>query len=95
MVTLFVAEASRITPNDHKVFWGTKEKGSLVKPELEISPIDAQYYFETQAKGLRWYSHDDLKKLMDLRQTTTVIGYLPIRLVILLAADAAETRMAA
>jgi hypothetical protein len=95
MVTLFVAEASRIAPNDHKVFWGTKEKGSLVKLGLEISPIDAQYYFATRAKGLRWYSYDELKELMDLWQTTTVIGYLPIRLVMLLAADAAEMNLSA
>ena len=66
-----------------------------MKPELEISAIDARYYFETRAKGLRWYSYDDLKELMDLRQTTTVIGYLPIRLVMLLAADAAEMNLAA
>ena len=66
-----------------------------MKTELEISPVDARYYFETRAKGLRWYDYDDLKELMDLRRTTTVIGYLPIRLLMLLAADAAEMNLAA
>jgi hypothetical protein len=75
--------------------WGIKEKGRLMKPELEISPVDARYYFETRALGLRWYNYDQLKEVMDLRQTTTVIGYLPIRLVMLLVADAAEMKRAA
>jgi hypothetical protein len=66
-----------------------------MKPELKISPIDARYYFETRAMGLRWYNYDDLKELMDLRQTTRVIGYLPIRLVMLLAADTTEMNLAA
>ena len=95
MVTVFVAEASGIVPNEHEMVWGTKEKGSLMKFEFEISPIDARYYFGTRAKGLRWYSYDDVKELMDLRQTTTVIGYLPIRLVVLLAADRAEMNLVA
>ena len=95
MAPLFVAEASGIVANDHEMVWGTKEKGSVMKPELEISPIDARYYFETRAKGLRWYNYDDLKELLDLRQTTTVIGYLPIRLIMLLAADAAEMNLSA
>ena len=95
MVPLFSAAASGIVPNNHEMVWSVKEKGSLMKPELEISPVDARYYFETRALGLRWYNYDELKELMDLRQTTTVIGYLPIRLVMLLAADATEMNLAA
>jgi hypothetical protein len=89
-----VAEVSEIVPNNHKEL-GIKEKDEVMKTEIEVSPIDAWYYFATRAVGLRWYNYDDLKELVDLRHTTTVIGYLPMRLVVLLAADTAEMNLAA
>ncbi len=89
MATLFVAEFSGIVPNDHEMVWGTKEKGNLMKTELEVSGIDAR------EQGLSWYNYDDFKELSELRRSTTVIGPLPMRLVILLAGDAAEVRLAA
>lgn len=52
--------------------------------------IDPRVYFATLALALKWYNYEDLRKLSDLRRTTTAIGYLPIRLTLLLAADAAE-----
>ena len=45
--------------------------------------------------GLKWYSYDDLKEVADLQRATTVVGHLPITLLVLLAADAAETKEAA
>ncbi len=94
MATLFVAEASGIVPNDHEMVRGTKEEGSLMKTELEVSSIDARYYFAARELGLSWYNYDDFKELSELRRSTTVIGPLPMRLVILLAGDAAEVRLA-
>lgn len=90
-----MAETSAIVPNSHKLVWGTKESGSLMKTELEVSAVDARYYFATQELGLRWYNYDDLKELSELRRSTTVIGHLPMRLVLLLAVDAPEVRLAA
>lgn len=52
--------------------------------------LDARHYFATLALGLKWYSYEDLKKVSDLHRTTTARGYLPIRLVVLIAEDAAE-----
>jgi|GEM_PF-1155823 len=95
MARLFVTEASGIVPNDHEMVWGTKEKGSIMKTELEVSAVDTRYYFATRELGLSWYSYDDFKELSELRRSTTVIGHLPMRLVILLAGDAAEVRLAA
>ena len=60
-----------------------------------VIAIDAQDYFATRAMGLRWYDYEELKKLTDLRQTTTAIGHLPIRLAVLLAEDAEEMGLAA
>ena len=95
MARLFVTETSGIVPNDHEMVWGIKEKGSLMKTEYEVSAVDARYYFATRELGLSWYNYDDFKELSELRRTTTVIGHLPMRLVILLAGDAAEVRLAA
>ena len=66
-----------------------------MKTELEVSGIDARYYFAARELGLSWYNYDDFKELSELRRSTTVIGPLPMRLVILLAADVAEGRLAA
>ena len=93
IIPFLVTAVPEIVPNNHKEL-GIKKKEEVMRTELEISPVDARYYFETRAKGLRWYNYDDLKELMDLRKTTTAVGYLPIRLVMLLAADAAEMNLA-
>ena len=45
--------------------------------------------------GLKWYNYEELKQVVDLRQTTTAIAHVPIRLAILLAEDAAEMGLAA
>jgi hypothetical protein len=57
--------------------------------------IDALDYFATQAVGLSWYDYEELRKLVDVRQTTMAIGYLPTRLAVLLAEDAEEMGLAA
>ncbi len=66
-----------------------------MKPELEVSAVDVRYYFATRDLGLKWYNYDELKEISDLICTTTAVGYLPIHLVVLLATDAAERRLAA
>jgi hypothetical protein len=63
--------------------------------DSKVTRIDAQDYFTTLARGLRWYDYEELKKLVDVRQTTTAIGHVPIRLAILLAEDAEELGLAA
>ena len=89
-----VAELAEVGQDNHKGL-EIREKEEVMITELEISAVDARYYFETRARGLRWYNYDDLKELMDLRKTTTAVGFLPMRLVMLLAADAAEMNLAA
>lgn len=66
-----------------------------MKPELEVSTVEAEYYFATLEVGLKWLSYEDFKELSELRRSTTAIGHLPMRLIMLLAADAAEGRLAA
>lgn len=63
--------------------------------DSKVKMIDARDYFTTLARGLRWYDYEELKKLVDVRQTTTAIGHVPIRLAILLAEDAEELGLAA
>jgi hypothetical protein len=58
--------------------------------EIEGSQIDASDYFASCALGVNWYKYEELKELDDLRRLTTVIGYLPSHLRVLLALDAAE-----
>ena len=60
--------------------------------EIEGSQIAARDYFTSGALGVNWYKYEDFKELDDLRRSTTVVGYLPIHLVVLLAIDAAEMR---
>lgn len=57
--------------------------------------IDAQAYFASTGRGLKWYNYDDLKRIHELRLTTTAVGYLPNRLKKLMAEDAEETGRAA
>ena len=61
----------------------------------KVKMIDSRDYFATLARGLRWYDYEELKKLIDVRQTTTAIGHVPIRLAILLAEDAGDMGLAA
>jgi len=63
--------------------------------DSKVQMIDARDYFATRAVGLSWYNYEELKKLSDLRKTTTAIGHVPIRLAILLAEDAEEIGLAA
>ena len=82
-------------PNNYTKFLDLTGKEETMKTELEVSGIDARYYFAARELGLSWYNYDDFKELSELRRSTTVIGPLPMRLVILLAGDAAEVRLAA
>jgi len=66
-----------------------------MRTEIEGSQIDARDYFTSCALGVNWYKYEDFKELDDLRRSTTVVGttvvgYLPIHLLVLLALDAAE-----
>ena len=61
-----------------------------MRTEIEGLRVDAHYYFASCALGVTWYKYEDLKELDDLRRSTTVVGYLPIHLLVLLAIDAAE-----
>ena len=63
--------------------------------DSKVKMIDGQDYFATLAWGLRWHSYEELKKRVDVRETTTAIGHVPIRLAILLAQDAEEMGLAA
>jgi len=76
------------------VFWqnvsGSEERTQLMRSEIEGLQVDARYYFVSCTLGVTWYKYEDLKELDDLRRSTTVVGYLPIHLVVLLAIDAAE-----
>ena len=69
-----------------------KLKKALLEPDLEVSTIEAGEYFASLALGFRWYDYDDFKKISDLRHSTTVIGHLPIHLMVLLATDAADIK---
>jgi hypothetical protein len=57
--------------------------------------IDAQAYFASIGRGLKWYNYDDLKRIYELRLTTTVVGYLPARLKKVMAEDAEELGLVA
>jgi hypothetical protein len=61
-----------------------------MEDEVRIGSINARTYFASIGMGLRWYNYDYLKRLYDLRLTTTAVGYLPTRLVKLMAEDAEE-----
>ncbi len=82
-------------PNNYTKFSDLTGKEEAMKPELEVSTVEAEYYFATRELGLKWLSYEDFKELSELRRSTTAIGHLPMRLVMLLAADAAEVRLAA
>ena len=61
-----------------------------MRTKIEGSQIDARDYFTSCTLGVNWYKYEDFKELDDLRRSTTVVGYLPIHLLVLLAMDVAE-----
>jgi hypothetical protein len=66
-----------------------------MKDGIRVKSIDAGDYFASLGMGLKWYNYEELKRVVDLRQNTTAIAHVPIRLAILLAEDAAEMGLAA
>ncbi|MGD8370007.1 MAG: hypothetical protein PVG64_00880 [Syntrophobacterales bacterium] len=66
-----------------------------MKDDIRVNSIDAEVYFASIGMGLKWYSYEELKQVVDLRQTTTAIAHVPIELAILLAEDAVEMGLAA
>ena len=63
--------------------------------DIRVERMDARAYFASIGMGLKWYNYEDLKRVFDLRQNTTAIAHVPIRLATLLAEDAAEMGLAA
>ena len=61
-----------------------------MRTEVERVRTDASDYVTSGALELRWYTYEEFKELDDLRRSTTIVGYLPIHLVLLLAADVAK-----
>jgi hypothetical protein len=70
-----------------------KSKKALWESDLEVSTIEAGEYFTSLALGFRWYDYEDFKEISDLRRSTTVIGHLPIHLLVLLAMDEADIKL--
>ena len=72
--------------------WSTEDcKGNYPMQESTgVKAINAQAYFTSLGLGLKWYNYDDLKRLYELRLTTTAVGYLPARLRKLMEEDAEE-----
>ncbi len=92
IIPFLVVEVAEVVPNNHREL-EIKEKEEVMRTELEVSVVDARYYFSTREVGLKWLSYEDLMELSELRRSTTAIGHLPMRLVMLLAADAADGRL--
>ena len=63
--------------------------------DIRVESIDARAYFASIGMGLTWYNYEELKRVVDLRQNTTAIAHVPIRITILLAEDAAEMGLTA
>ena len=71
-------------------------KGNYPMQEsTRVKAINAQVYFTSIGLGVKWYNYDDLKRLHELRLTTTAVGYLPARLRKLMEEDAEEMGLAA
>lgn len=66
-----------------------------MKDHIRVESIDARAYFTSIGMGVKWYNYEELKRAVDLRQTTTAFAHVPIQLAILLAEDAAEMGLAA
>ena len=61
-----------------------------MEDEIGCGSIHARTYFTSIGLGLQWYNYEDLKRLHELRLTTTAVGYLPARLKKPMAEDAEE-----
>jgi len=61
-----------------------------MEEEITVGSINARTYFASIGMGWKWYNYEDLKRLHELRLTTRAVGYLPSRLVKLMAEDARE-----
>ena len=61
-----------------------------MEDEIGCGSIHARTYFTSIGLGLKWYNYEDLKRLYELRLTTTAVGHLPDRLKKLMAEDAEE-----
>jgi hypothetical protein len=61
-----------------------------MEDESRGGSIHARTYFASIGLGLKWYNYEDLKRLHELRLTTTAVGYLPTRLKKLMAEDGEE-----
>ncbi|UCG13586.1 MAG: hypothetical protein JSU72_03665 [Deltaproteobacteria bacterium] len=72
----------------------TEVKVNPTKDKIKPRVINARSYFATFALGVKWYNNANVKKIQNLRQTTSGIGHLPSRLAVLLAEDAEETGLA-
>ena len=70
-----------------------KSKKALWETDFEVSTIEAGEYFISLALGFRWYDYEDFKEISDLLRSTTVIGHLPIHLLVLLAMDKADMKL--
>ena len=66
-----------------------------MQDSTRVKAINARAYFTSIGLGLKWYNYEDLKRLHELRLTTTAVGYLPDRLMKLIAEDAEEMGLAA
>ena len=66
-----------------------------MEDEIKGASIHALAYFTSIRLGLKWYNYEDLKRLHELRLTTTAVGYLPPQLKKLMAEDAEEMAQAA
>jgi hypothetical protein len=66
-----------------------------MEEEIRCGSIHARAYFTSIGLGLKWYNYEDLKRIHELRLTTTAVGYLPARLKKLMTEDAEETGQAA
>ena len=62
-----------------------------MEADIRCGAIQALAYFTSIGLGLQWCSYEDLKRLHELRLTTTAVGYLPARLKKPMAEDAEET----
>jgi hypothetical protein len=68
------------------VVQGRAEEATM-KDDTKVTAVQVRDYFATRALGLRWYDYEQMQEIRDLRQSTTAIGYLPTRLVLLLIED--------
>jgi hypothetical protein len=61
-----------------------------MEDEVRPGSIHTRAYFTSIGLGLKWYNYEELKRIHDLRLTTTAVAYLPNRLVKPMAEDAEE-----